>query len=164
MTRKEFIKASLDFSRGFTNQLLDKFESESDWLHQVHPEANHALWCAGHLALTEQFFVGMLAPDNATDMSAAQKLFGMGSKPVNDAATYPKPAEVRKNLNEARANLLALLDSLSEEDLDKPTPEGAPEFLPTVESVFRLAVFHEGIHTGQATIANRSLGHSSVIG
>jgi uncharacterized damage-inducible protein DinB len=164
MTRKEFIKESLKFSRGFTNQLLDKFESESDWLYQVHPEANHALWCAGHLALTDEFFIGMLAPDKAADRSEAERLFGMGSKPVNDAAAYPKPAAVRKSLNDAREKLLAVLDGMSETDLDKPTPEGAPEFLPTVESVFRLAMFHEGIHAGQATVANRGLGHASVVG
>ena len=164
MTRKEFIKESLNFARGFTNQLLDKFESDSDWLHQVHPEANHAMWCAGHLALTDDFFVGMLAPDKAIDTSEAEKLFGMGTNPINDAGGYPKPAEIRKRLNESRERFLAILEGLSEADLDKPTPEGAPEFLPTVESVFRLAVFHEGIHTGQTTIANRGLGHKPLIG
>ncbi|GJM26434.1 MAG: hypothetical protein DHS20C16_28490 [Phycisphaerae bacterium] len=164
MTRKEFIKESLNFSRGFTNQLLDKFESESDWMYQAHPKANHAMWCAGHLALTDDFFVGLLAPDNATDTSEAQKLFGMGTEPLSDAAAYPAPAEIRKRLNDARGRLLAVLDGMSEEDLDKPTPEGAPEFLPTAESIFKLAAFHEGIHTGQTTVSNQGLGHPPVVG
>ncbi len=164
MSRKEFIKEALRFSRGFTNQLLDKFESDGDWTYQAHPKANHALWCAGHLALTDDFFVGMLDPSKATDMSKAQELFGMGSEPVGDASVYPKPAELRKHLNDSHQKLMAILDGMSEEDLDKPTPEGSPDFLPTVESVFRLAVFHEGIHAGQATIANRGLGGEPVVG
>ncbi len=164
MTRKEFIKEALDFSRGFTNQLLDKFESDSDWMYQAHPEANHAMWCAGHLALTDDWFVSTLAPDKAIDTTEAQKLFGSGTKPVNDAAIYPSPKEVRKRLDEGRARLLSVLDGLSEADLDKPTPEGTPEFLPTVESVFKLATFHEGLHAGQATIAHRGLGRPPIMG
>lgn len=164
MTRKEFIKEALGFSRGFTNQLLDKFESESDWLHQVHPDANHAMWCAGHIALTDDFFVATLAPDKAVDTTKAKELFGSGSKPVNDAAVYPTPAEIRKRLNDGRTRLMEVLDGLSEEDLDKPSPDGAPDFLATVESFFRLAIFHEGMHIGQATIAHRALGRAPIIG
>ncbi len=164
MSRLAFIKASLEFSRGFTNQLFDKFKSESDWLYQAHPEANHAMWCAGHIALTEDFFVGLLAPEKAVDTSEAEKLFGMGSKPVSDAAVYPTPAEIRKRLNESRERLMGVLNGMSEADLEKPTPEGAPEFLPTAESVFKLAAFHEGIHAGQTTVANRGLGHEPVVG
>ncbi|HNO78242.1 MAG TPA: DinB family protein [Phycisphaerae bacterium] len=164
MSRKAFIKEGLKLSRGFTNRMLDKFEKDSDWLYQVHPEANHAMWCAGHIALVDEFFVKLTCPEKAIDLSADEKLFGMGTKPVSDASAYPTPAEIRKRLSDSHERLLGVLEGLSEDDLDKPTPEGSPDFLPTLESVFRLAVFHEGVHAGQMSIANRGLGHAPLIG
>jgi hypothetical protein len=62
-------------------------------------------------------------------------------------------------MRERRATLLNVLDGMSEEDLAKKTPNGAPDFLPDAASVFELAVWHEGQHSGQLTVARRALGH-----
>jgi uncharacterized damage-inducible protein DinB len=51
------------------------------------------------------------------------------------------------------------LEAMSDEDLAESTPAGAPEFLPDVGSVFELAVWHEGQHRGQLSVARRALGH-----
>ena len=66
--------------------------------------------------------------------------------------------EVLAYMRERRAVLLELLADLSDEDLAKPTPEGAPEFLPDIGSVFETAVWHEGLHSGQLSVARRALG------
>jgi hypothetical protein len=60
--------------------------------------------------------------------------------------------------------MLRLLDSLSDEDFSRPTPEGAPEFLPDVGSVFEMAVWHEGLHSGQLSVVRRILGHKPLAG
>jgi hypothetical protein len=62
-------------------------------------------------------------------------------------------------MRERRRALLDVLDGLSDEDLARKTPVGAPEFLPDVASVFELAIWHEGQHSGQVSVARRALGH-----
>ena len=48
-----------------------------------------------------------------------QKYFGENSELVEDASAYPPFAEVREKYFELRERNLKLLESLSEEDLDK---------------------------------------------
>ena len=62
-------------------------------------------------------------------------------------------------MRERRVVLLSVLDGMSDDDLARKTPDGAPEFLPDVASVFELAVWHEGQHSGQLSVARRALGH-----
>jgi hypothetical protein len=66
-------------------------------------------------------------------------------------------------MNERRQALLDVLDSLDEADLEKPLPKGTPDFLPDVGSVFEMAVWHEGLHSGQLSVCRRSLGHQPVM-
>ena len=97
-------------------------------------------------------------------MEKAKDLFGGGSKPVADASVYPSAAKVRAYLKDRRETLLAVLEGVSEEDLDKAAPDDAPEFLPTVESIFRVLAWHEGLHAGQVSVAHRSLGRPPILG
>ncbi len=61
-------------------------------------------------------------------------------------------------MRECCSVLLAIFASVTEEDLAKPTPEGTPNFLADVGSVFEMAVWHEGLHSGQLSVTRRSLG------
>ena len=63
-----------------------------------------------------------------------------------------------------RQALLAVLDKMSEEDLAKQVPPGGPAFLTDNASMFELLVWHEGLHTGQVSIARRALGHAPLMG
>jgi hypothetical protein len=162
MSAKQRMRGRLEFARGFSESLLKKFKSPADFTHQVHAHANHALWFAGHIAQTDNFFIAITAPSKAVEKARYSELFGMGSQPTSDPAAYPPVEEVLDYMRERRKTLLDVLDSLSEEDLAKPTPEGTPAFLPDIASVFETAAWHEGMHAGQVTIASRSLGNTSV--
>jgi hypothetical protein len=65
-------------------------------------------------------------------------------------------------MTERRATLLTALDALSDADLEQPLAKGAPDFLPDVGSVFEMAVWHEGLHSGQLSICRRAMGHKPV--
>lgn len=162
MGKKELLKDGLEFARNYTCSLFAQFKTLDEWLHQTHPNANHALWCAGHLANTDNFALGFVAPDKKADREDFRALFGGGSTPSSDPSKYPAPEEVLAYFKDRRAVLLAALDGMSEADLSKPTPDNAPEFMPTVESVFRAMIWHEGLHAGQASVAHRSLGKPPV--
>ncbi|MCA9191296.1 MAG: DinB family protein [Planctomycetales bacterium] len=158
MSTIQYMKEALALARGYSDKLFQQFENSEEWLHQPHPNANHALWCAGHIARTDNMAIGFLAPEKAHDPEGYKELFGRGSQPSADAARYPNPATVVEYLNDRRSTLMQLLEGLDDRDLEKPTPPGAPDFLPTIGAVLRTLVWHEGLHAGQVSIAHRCLG------
>lgn len=164
MSRTVFAKEALDFARGYTEGLLSQFQTPEEWVYQPHEHANHALWCAGHIARADNMAIRFIAPDKARDPEGHAELFGRGSQPTADASRYPSADEVLAYLRERRQTLLELLAGLSDADFDKSTPDDAPDFVPTIGSLFRLLVWHEGLHAGQASIASRGLGKPSVVG
>jgi len=159
MALKERLLRQLKNTREMSERLLADFKTPQDWTFQVHPSCNHALWFAGHMATSDNFFLSLIAPDKKRDMSDFQAKFGMGSQPTNEPAAYPQAENVLATMRERRGALLTALEGMSDEDLGKKTPEGAPDFLPDVGSVFEVAIWHEGRHSGQLSVARRALGH-----
>ena len=156
MNVKERLKRQLVATRQMSDRMLADFQTPADWVYQVHPNCNHALWFVGHMASTDNFMISLIAPDQSRQIEGLAERFGMGSQPTNNAAAYPPAEEVLADMHERRAKLLEVLDGLSEEDLSKSTPKGAPDFLPDFASVFEMAIWHEGIHSGQLTVTRRS--------
>lgn len=159
MEHKQRLKKQLLGVRQNSERLLADFRTPAEWTFQVHPACNHPLWFAGHMTTIDNFFLSLVAPEKVRPLPDFQSKFGMGSQPTSDPAAYPPPEEVLAAMRERRAALLDVLDGLSDEELSRKTPDGAPEFLPDVASVFELAVWHEGQHSGQLTVARRALGH-----
>jgi len=158
MNLKERLKQQLVNARQMSERMLADFKTPQQWTRQVQPGVNHALWFAGHMANSDNFFISVLAPEKSKDFGGRKALFGMGSQPVDDPSVYPDPEQVLGEMRERRLVLLQILDSLTEEDLAKKTPEGTPDFLSDVASVFETAIWHEGVHTGQLSIARRAIG------
>jgi uncharacterized damage-inducible protein DinB len=159
MDLKQHLHRQLASVRQQSERLLADFRTPEQWTFQVHPTCNHALWFAGHMATVDNFFLSLIAPEKVRPIPEFQAKFGMGSQPTSDPSVYPSPDAVLEVMRERRAALLDTLDHMSDEDLARKTPEGAPEFLPDVSSVFELASWHEGQHAGQLTVARRALGH-----
>ena len=159
MSLKQRLERQLVNMRQMSERLLADFKTPQQWTFQVHPACNHALWFAGHMATSDNFFLSLVAPDKAVQLPDFQAKFGMGSQPTSDPAAYPAPESVLTTMRERRTSLLATLSEMNDDDLARKTPAGAPEFLPDVASVFELAVWHEGQHNGQLSVARRALGH-----
>jgi uncharacterized damage-inducible protein DinB len=159
MGLKDRLLRQLKTTREMSERLLADFKTPQDWTFQVHPSCNHALWFAGHMATSDNFFLSLVAPGKKKEMPEFQTKFGMGSQPTNDPASYPAPESVLAAMRERRAALLNTLAEMSDDDLAKKTPEGAPDFLPDIGSVFELAIWHEGRHSGQLSVERRALGH-----
>jgi uncharacterized damage-inducible protein DinB len=159
MSLKQRLRRGLVNMRQMSERLLADFKTPEQWTFQVHPACNHALWFVGHMATSDNFFLSLVAPEKAKQLPEFQSKFGMGSQPTSDPAAYPQAESVVTTMRERRQTLLEALDNLRDEDLAKKTPDGAPDFLPDVASVFELAIWHEGQHNGQLTVARRALGH-----
>jgi uncharacterized damage-inducible protein DinB len=165
MDYKPRLKAQLEIVRQTLESLLASFRTPQDWTYQVHPQANHALWVAGHLSVADHMIVSRLAPEMAASLPSGYKeKFAPGSKPSPDPNDYPPPDSVLALMREKRAEFLAFLDSLSESDLAKPAPKGGPGFIKDIAGFFEFVVFHESTHMGQVTVARRALGHPPLFG
>jgi uncharacterized damage-inducible protein DinB len=159
MSLKERLQRQLIDLRQLSERLLQDFTTPEEWTYQVHPGSNHALWFAGHMATIDNFFLSLVAPERAIKLPDLQTKFGMGSQPTNQPAEYPPPEEVLAIMRERRGTLLSVLEGMSDDDLARKLPAGTPDFLSDVGSVFELAIWHEGHHRGQVSLARRALGH-----
>ena len=159
MSFKERLKRQLVTARQTSEGFLADFKAPEEWVKQVHCEANHALWFAGHMGISDNFFISVVAPEKAIKNLEMETRFGIGSHPTDRVADYPAVETVLNFMRERRATLLGVLDSLNDDDLARPTPKGTPEFLSDVGSVFETAIWHEGLHSGQLSVARRALGH-----
>ena len=137
MHTKEAIQFALTVSNGTVLSAIDKMSGAAT----TFPTPNggcHPLWVLGHLALVEGMIPAVLFGQK-NPVAEWQKLFGPGSEPVADPGAYPPFAEVREKYLELRERNLKLLDSLSEEDLDKPTrrrPKGGSGSSPPTGGAF----------------------------
>lgn len=162
MSLVDRLRRQITAAREMTERYLSDFKSPADWTHQVHPKSNHALWFVGHMAVSDNFFLSLIAPERATKLEGFDELFGMGSQPGNDPAKYPPAEKVLAAMRERRSQTLEVLSSLSDADLARKLPAGAPEFLSDIGSVFEMLIWHEGMHAGQLSVVRRALGHGPV--
>ena len=153
------ILRQLEMIRDTSEKMLAAFETPEDWTRQVVPGTNHALWFAGHMATTDNYFIGRIAPERTKNFDDWDKLFSMGSKPTSDPDDYPPVAEVLDAMRERRTVLLDLLRGRSDAELAGPPAAGASDFLPDLASIFEMATWHESMHLGQVTVVRRALGH-----
>jgi len=157
------LRRQLEQARGYSERLLAAFHTPEQWTHQVHDRANHALWFAGHMGVTDNFFISLIDRKLAREQEGFQAKFGIGSQPSSNPANYSPPEEVLAYMRDRRATFLSLLEGLSDEELTRPMPAGTPDFLPDVGSVFQAAAWHEGLHVGQVTVAHRALGNDPFV-
>jgi uncharacterized damage-inducible protein DinB len=159
MTLKERLERNLTGMRATSERLLADFKSPEQWVFQVHPSCNHALWFVGHMAQSDNFFLSLVAPGREIDLPDFQAKFGMGSQPQADPAAYPSAESLLRVMRERREAFLQALSTMDDDDLARKLPAGTPDFLSDVGSVYELAIWHEGQHNGQLTVARRALGY-----
>ena len=119
---------------------------------------NHAMWIAGHLAVVEGR-LQQIIHGGRNPVHEWKRLFDWGSEPVDDPAAYPPFAEVRDMYVRLRTRNLALLESLSEADLDKATvapPKGREREFATYGSSFLVLALHQMLHRSHVTDARRA--------
>lgn len=127
---------------------------------------NHPHWLIGHLAMAEGGITGMVTGEpNVND--DLKDHFGQGTEPSKTGAGYPSYDELLERYRAARARTHALLEKLSDEDLDKP-PRACPaemlEWFPTVGDALMLVGLHQEFHMGQLADARRAAGRKPLFG
>jgi hypothetical protein len=159
MQTKETIQFALNVSNGAVMSAIDKMSAAPT----TFPTPNggcHPLWVLGHLAIVEGMVPEVLFGER-NPVAEWQKYFGENSQPVDDSSAYPPFAEVRAKYVELRERNLKILDSLSEEELDRPTkapPKGREQEFATFGRSFLVLALHQTMHRGHVTDARRAAG------
>ena len=165
MHATQFIRQALEVSEANLVKLAEDM-ADAPLTFPTPRGGNHPLWVLGHLATTESQLtnVFMLGRDNPLDRW--MNILGPGTTPSADPSTYPSLHEVVRAFKETRAATLKALDSMTDSDLDKPTPGCPPDFAPIVGTFGRCLfaiIYHTSIHTGQVIDARRADGRQPIL-
>jgi hypothetical protein len=165
--KKMQTKDTIQFALNLSNRaVLSVIDQMSD-IPTVFPTPNggcHPLWVLGHLTLVEGMIPEVLFGDE-NPVAEWKKHFGENSVPVHNASVYPSFAQVREKYLELRQQNLKILNSLSEEDFDKPTkapPKGREQEFATAGRSFLTLALHQVMHRSHVTDALRAAGRMAV--
>jgi len=156
MTAKDVIRHSLEMCHGVLKQYLGDL-TDADLLIRPVPGANHSAWMLGHLLISENGLneLGLAMPALPEGFAAA---YTKETARSDDPAKFHKKAQYLQWLEEQRAATLAHLAALPEADLDKPTPEEAQAYAPTIGIMLNVIGIHDMMHASQIALVRRKLG------
>jgi uncharacterized damage-inducible protein DinB len=156
MGPKDAIKQTLDMS----DMIMDKYLSDlSDADLRLRPvEGMHPIALQlGHLIVTEQTFNNMIKPGSASALpDGFKEAHDLKNKELTDAGFVGKDKYLEL-LKAQRAATKAVLDSLSDSDLDDTRDGKFPPFAPTVGALLLLTGLHSLNHSGQFVAVRRML-------
>ena len=154
-------KELIQYAMGVSNNAVLSIIDEMSYSPTTFPTTNggcHPLWVLGHLTFIEGLIPELLLGEKSP-VEGWQQFFGNGTEPVADANKYPSLSEIREKYLRLRERNLKLLESLSEEELDRPTkkqPEGLEAAFATYGKSFMTLALHQMSHRSHLTDARRS--------
>lgn len=157
MKAQDVLKASLKTTQmifhSYVNDLTD-----AELLERPGPGCNHLAWQLGHLISSNSSILNTIAPGSAPSLPAGfddQHSKAMAtSQDDSGFLTKDQYLELFRKLDEAT---LATFDRLTEDDLDKPSPENWRGKFPTLGSLAVLLASHTMMHVGQWVPIRRRL-------
>jgi len=157
MTTIEFIKSALEMSKGWILGMAADMQ-DAPLTFPTPNGGNHPMWALGHLTYSEANLTQELIKGEANPLAEWKGIFGQRTESVADADRYPSFEEVMAKFEETRTNTLAILDSMTDEDLDKPShaPEEMKDFFGTNAQCFSGVIIHFAFHGGQFADARRA--------
>ncbi len=165
MQSKDLLKMALEMNMGMTLPLIEDMR-DAPLTFPTPNGGNHPLWVLGHLTYSAANLIQEMMLGKADPLAEWKGIFNFGTEPTSDAAMYPPFDEVLAKCKEVHQANLAVLDSLSEEDLDTPS-KGCPpeyaEYFGTYRQCFLMSANHWLFHYGQVADARRAAGRKPLM-
>jgi hypothetical protein len=163
MNAKDVIRHSLDSSKSVIDSYINDLE-DADLLLRPIDGMNHIAWQLGHLIWAERFFVEGVRPGASPPLPEGfSEAHGTDQTKVDDPSKFLTRARYQELMKAQREATKAVLDQLTDAELDAPAPERIQRIAPTVGAVFNLAGTHYLMHAGQFVAVRRKLGKPVVI-
>jgi hypothetical protein len=124
------------------------------------PGANHIAWQLGHLIQSEPYLIRSTVPTASyPDLPAGfvEKHSKENAAKETLADFYPR-AEYIDLFTRVRQATIATLETLVDDDLDRPTQGNMKSYAPTLGDLFLLVSNHALMHGGQFSVVRRKLG------
>ncbi len=120
----------------------------------------HTLWVLGHLAYIEALVIRRFMLGEPNPLAEWEELFD-GPDTTGDVSQFPPFDQVLARCRAMRASTVALLDALTEEDLDKASanaPQGYEDTFGTYRLCLQYVADHWYMHRGHLADARRAAG------
>jgi len=120
----------------------------------------HTLWVLGHLAFIEQQVIREFMLGEPSPLAHWQPVFD-DADVSGDIGLFPPFDQVLAKCREVRESTIALLDSLTESDLDRASakfPAGYDDTFGTYRLCLQFVADHWYMHRGQLADARRAAG------
>lgn len=138
--------------------------SDEDLMKRPAAGCNHLAWQLGHLISSECGLLDAVCPGKSIKLPEGfSERHSKENAHDDDPAHFCSKAEYLEWLDKIQAATSEALETVSEEDFDKPGPEGFRPTFPTVGSIFILIATHPLMHAGQFVPVRRELGKPVVI-
>ncbi len=158
MSLAEFIRISLELPTQVIHAYLDDLTDEHLML-RPSEGTNHISWQLGHLISAENQMVESVCPGTMPPLpDGFMEQHSKKKSTSDDPADFCTKAEYLEQMKIQRDGLLKVLSSLSDDDLQKPSPEHLQMMGPTVGSIIGFQAAHWMMHAGQWVIVRRNLG------
>ncbi len=156
MTAKDVIRHSLQLCHSVLTSYLSDL-TDADLMVRPVPGANHTAWMLGHVLICENGLkeLGYAMPALPEGFAAS---YGKEMAGCDDPARFHRKDQYVQWLKEQRDATLAHLDALPDAELDKPGPEEARDYAPTVGAMFNAVGIHDMMHAPQIAVVRRKLG------
>ena len=163
MNAQEAIRNSIETSEMVCMSYLNDLDDEQLMM-RPHAECNHLNWQVGHLIAADNQMIGGCVPDAlpALPDGFADK-YTKETTTNDDASAFCGKDELMSVYQQQREAIKTTLDSLSDEDLNKPAPESMQAYAPTVAAAFNMIGAHWLMHAGQWVVVRRQTGKPVVI-
>ncbi len=160
----EAIQFTMELSENVVMSLIDDMK-DAPLTFPTPNGGSHPLWVLGHLTFGEGLVRAALFGE-PNPVEHWRPLFDGGIEPVDDPGLYPSFDEVRAKFTELRAANMKLLQSLTDQDLDKPAadpPKGLEPYFATYGKTFLTVAQHVMSHRGNVADARRAAGRKPVM-
>lgn len=158
MNAHEAIKAAWVVP-GFVWKAYIEDLTDQEMLVRPVPGANHINWQIGHVILSQSMLVESVCPGKMPRLPEGfAERYSKDTAGLDDLKAFDSKAELIRIAEEQNAGAMAALDSLSDADLEKPSPEKFQRFGPKVAHIFTMLPAHWTMHAGQWAVIRRKLG------
>jgi hypothetical protein len=158
MNLAQHIRSTLEMPMFVVNAYLEDLV-DADLLVRPLASMNHLAWQLGHLISSENFHINQVCPGGMPSLPEGfANEYSKETAVIDDASFFRSKDEYLSLMREQRTGTLSLLDGLSDDELNRPSPERIRYFGPTVGSVFAGESAHWMMHVGQWAVIRRKLG------
>ncbi len=157
MNVKDVLRGSFGRAQMVTSMLVADL-SDADIMERPVAGANHIAWQLGHVTSSLSYFGEAIKPGSMPPLPEGfAEQHSKETAGNDDPAAFLKKDEYLKLLDQQRAAILELLDTLNEDNLVADAPENVRDYAPRVVDMIGLAAEHEMMHSGQISVLRRKL-------